>query len=100
MFNSLDGNSELAHKALNNFEDVDAAGLERIRITVAGAIGVGKSVIIKLIEDALTEKGFSVSSLDDELRGYRLSDDRISAVASSTSVEISPVYVLRNRDVV
>lgn len=85
---------ELYPDATGNYAaDVSANQKNPIRITVAGGVGVGKSVIIQLIKDALESVGFDVKSLDDEFDLTYKFDARVRLVAENTLVELAPLDV-------
>ena len=72
-------------------EDVEQHQKNPIRITVAGGVGVGKSVIIQLIVDKLVSEGFDVKSIDDEFDLSYKFNDRVALVAESSKIEVAPM---------
>ena len=85
---------ELFPGATGNYsEDVGQHQKNPIRITVAGGVGVGKSVIIQLIKDKLESEGFDVKSFDDEFDIEYRFNERVAFVAESSKIEISPITI-------
>lgn len=79
-------------------EDVEQHRRNPIRILVVGGVGTGKSVIIQLIKDSLESNGFDVKSLDDEFDLTYKFNERVSLVASSTTVEIVATITKKGHD--